>query len=62
VSATECTASASIDDEPVIKNPTNLAAAIPAFATNAAMMALVPPPADTPVSSLDQSGLSGREP
>jgi hypothetical protein len=47
VSASECTASASIDDEPVTRKPTNFATAIPAFAANAAMIALVPPPADT---------------
>ena len=50
MSATECTASASIDDDPVIRKPTNLAIAMPAFASSAAMIALVPPPADTLIS------------
>jgi hypothetical protein len=50
-SATEWIDSASIDAEPVITNPTNLATAMPAFATNAAMIALVPPPVDTALSS-----------
>ena len=40
VSATECTASAIIDDDPVIRKPMNLAVAIPAFASSAAMIAL----------------------
>nr|BFE48123.1 hypothetical protein GCM10017745_15500 [Saccharothrix mutabilis subsp. capreolus] len=57
VSATECTASASIDDDPVIRKPTNFANAIPALATNAAMIALVPPPADTVAPSPKTSGL-----
>ncbi|GAA3822893.1 hypothetical protein GCM10022380_47360 [Amycolatopsis tucumanensis] len=47
VSATECTDSASMDDDPVIRNPTNFAAAIPALAINAATIAFVPPLADT---------------
>jgi hypothetical protein len=46
VSATECTASASIDELPVMMNPTNLAAAMPAFAESAAMMARLLPDAD----------------
>ncbi len=39
VSATECTASASIDDAPVTANPANLATAIPKFADIAAKTA-----------------------
>ncbi|OLT15764.1 hypothetical protein BJF78_16140 [Pseudonocardia sp. CNS-139] len=47
VSATECTDSASIDDDPVIRYPMNFAIAIPALASNAATIALVPPLAAT---------------
>ena len=43
-SATEWIDSASIDAEPVITKPTNLATAMPALASSAAMTALVPCP------------------
>ena len=36
MSATECTPSASIDEEPVKANPTNLATAMPRLASSAA--------------------------
>ena len=39
MSASECTASASIDDEPVTKKPMNFAIAMPALAASAAMIA-----------------------
>ena len=42
-SATEWIDSASIDDEPVRKNATNLVTAMPRFANNAATTAFVPP-------------------
>src|SRR5215207_5395873 len=42
-SATECADSASIEDEPVMREPMNLATAMPTFAASAATMALVPP-------------------
>src|SRR5665213_3129405 len=42
VSATECTASASIDDDPVNPNATNLVIAMPRLAARAAITALVP--------------------
>ncbi len=42
-SATEWTDSASIDEAPVMRNATNLAIAMPVLASNAAMIALVPP-------------------
>ena len=46
MSASECTASASIDDEPVIRKPMNFAIAMPALAASAATIARVPPPVD----------------
>lgn len=46
MSATECTASASIDDEPVTAKPMNFATAMPALAASAARIARVPPPVD----------------
>jgi hypothetical protein len=42
VSARECTASASMDEDVVIRNATNLVTAMPRLASNAAMIALVP--------------------
>ena len=44
-SATEWTPSASIEDEPLKANATNLAAAMARLAPSAAMIALVPPDA-----------------
>ncbi|GGY23763.1 hypothetical protein GCM10010384_33720 [Streptomyces djakartensis] len=44
-SATECTDSASIDDEPLKRNATNFATAIARLAASAATIALVPPDA-----------------
>ncbi len=44
-SATEWIDSASIDDDWVRRNATNFVAAIPRLAANAAMIALLPPPA-----------------
>lgn len=43
-SATECTASASIDDAPVMAKPTNLAVAMAPLASRAAMIARDPCP------------------
>ena len=43
MSATEWIASASIDDAPVIRKPTNFAVAMPRFARNAAAIALLLP-------------------
>ncbi len=44
-SATECTDSASIDDDPLKRNATNFATAIERLASSAATIALVPPDA-----------------
>jgi hypothetical protein len=68
-SATECTLSASIDPERVIRKPTNLATAMPALASRAATTALVPcaPPAmrsnvavehDSPVTLLELAAVA----
>ncbi len=46
VSATEWTLSASIELEPVKRKPANLATAMPALASRAAMIARVDPPLD----------------
>ncbi|GGF11044.1 hypothetical protein GCM10011399_01060 [Subtercola lobariae] len=42
-SASECTLSASIDDEPEMMKAMNLMMAIPTFAPSAARIALLPP-------------------
>ena len=60
-SASEWTPSASIDDEPLNRNATNLAAAMARLALSAATMALVPPDALMEVpSSLRRSPCGGR--
>ncbi|MGH3719909.1 MAG: hypothetical protein ACRDRI_13935 [Pseudonocardiaceae bacterium] len=42
MSATECTASTGIDDDPLIRHPMNFATVIPALASNAAVITVVP--------------------
>ena len=61
-SATECTASASIDAEPEMSQPMNFATAMPMFARNAAMMALLPPDALMAIESTDAAAAASRPP